>query len=193
MRTAFLGVLTAALAVSLPAQQATEATSAKRSIDGDRIAVYRAFLKSYDNGAPGPVNLGNRTKPLDLSEGDRGNCLKGIVLDAAPSSGRALDPDVAAGLSFVLVDPERQTAAIRANDPSVKIRRGARVEDAVKSAFASGLLELSEIAFDREHRYAVLTFGFHCGALCGQGGTVVLEKADGQWKAAKRQCSFWMS
>ncbi len=191
MRTALLGVLIAAFAVSLTAQQ--ETASDKRTIDGDRIAVYRAFLKSYDNGTPGPVNLGNRTTPLDLSAGDRAGCLKGIVLEDAPPAGRELGPTVTSGLSIVLVDPKRQAAEIEANDPGAKIRRGERVEDAVKSAFASGLLEVSEIALDREHRHAVLRFGFHCGALCGHGGTVVLEKAGGQWKATKRQCSFWMS
>ena len=104
-----------------------------------------------------------------------------------------LSPEVVKGSNAILVDPERQAAAVRSNDPSGKIRGGESVEDAVKTAFASGLLEISEIAFDTGRRYAVLSFSFSCGMLCGHSGTVVFEKVKDRWKRSKRRCNFSIS
>jgi hypothetical protein len=58
------------------------------------------------------------------------------------------------------VDPKKQLAAIKENDPSHTIRQGKPVDEAVENAFGSGLLTLSEIAFDKTHQYAVMSFSF---------------------------------
>jgi hypothetical protein len=92
-----------------------------------------------------------------------------------------------------LVDAEQQNAQIRKNDPSRTMAGGKPVKDAVSAAFASGLLELSEIAFDKEHHYAVMSFRFVCGGLCGHGATLVLEKVEDKWKPTKRSCHEWIS
>jgi hypothetical protein len=195
-------LLAMVFAMALTAQQAPpsapdEAKHAviEAALTHDEIAVYREFLAVYSNGDSFSLNLGNRTMPLELTSGDR-DCLKGLVLGDATrltSGGRLLTPEVVNTGKVVLVDPERQAAAVKANDPGEKIRSGQSVGDSVKSAFESGLLEVSEIAFDRTHRFAVMRFSFFCGMLCGRGGTLVFERANGRWKASKRRCSLSIS
>jgi hypothetical protein len=97
------------------------------------------------------------------------------------------------GRNLKLVDLEQQVSTVRKNDPSITIRSGEAVQYAVEAAFASGLLQLSEIAFDRARQYAVLEFSFSCGMLCGHGGTLVFKKVDDRWRAANRRCSSWIS
>jgi hypothetical protein len=66
------------------------------------------------------------------------------------------------------------------------------VYEAVRDAFATGLLSVSEVAFDKDHLHAVMTFSFVCGRMCGHRETIVFEKKDGEWKRSK-QCRSWIS
>jgi hypothetical protein len=91
-----------------------------------------------------------------------------------------------------LVDPERQRKEVAENDPGKTIGEGRSIEDAVRNGFAHGLVTVSEIRFDKEHKHAIIFYGFYCGSLCGNGGTVILEKVDGAWQR-KSQCSNWIS
>ena len=128
-----------------------------------------------------------------LSDSD---CLKGIKLEnliPASHSYHALPPDVLVGKGMTLVDPSRQTKVVRSNDPSNTIRKGKSVESAVQDAFANGLFSMSEIAFDKEHHFAVVSYRFCCGSLCGNGSTQVFEKIKGEWKNANRNCGSWVS
>jgi hypothetical protein len=52
---------------------------------------------------------------------------------------------------------------------------------------------MSEIAFDKDHRFGVVSYSFWCGSLCGNGSTLVFEKVDGVWKNANRPCGGWVS
>jgi len=92
-----------------------------------------------------------------------------------------------------LVDADKQLTTIQSNDPQNGIAAGKSVEKAVNHAFASGLFSMSEIAFDRDHRQALVSYGFVCGSLCGSGGTWLLEKVDGVWKRIDRVCGGWVS
>jgi hypothetical protein len=91
------------------------------------------------------------------------------------------------------VDPEKQHKAIEESDPNNAIRRGQDVKIAVDAGFTAGLLTLSEVAFDKKHQHAAMSFSFVCGGLCGHGGTIVFKKENGKWKESKRQCSSWIS
>ena len=62
----------------------------------------------------------------------------------------------------------------------------------MRNGFAHGLVTLSEINFDKEHKHAIVSFSFFCGSLCGNGGTAVLEKVDGAWQR-KSNCHNWIS
>lgn len=174
---------------------ATVASGDQQPLTSDEIAVYQAFLKDYDNGSTAIVNLASITTPLELTENDRKTCLKGMKLDLRPelTRHRMLNAEVVAGRKVRLVDAEKQRNATRKNDPGTAIGKGKSVAEAVGTAFASGLLELSSLSFDDTHRFAVMTFSFSCGGLCGHGGTVAFEKIGQKWKRAARPCTFWMA
>jgi hypothetical protein len=162
----------------------------------EQIGVYQAFLKSYDNGSESPLNVGNVTHPLDASElRDNSACLKGIYLQkAGPAQNTIHHTDPLQTPNLHIVDPAAQQEKIRGNDPSNHLRQGTKtVDDAVKDAFGSGLLTLSEIAFSKNHQWAVMSFGFRCGMLCGHGSVIVLHKVRGQWRPTRRQCGGWVS
>src|SRR5262249_22373984 len=100
-------------------------------------------------------------------------------------------PTLVQKLQFQLVDAERQKDRIKENDPQNLIRQSidehkevtdGEIGQAVREAFANGLLALSEIAFDQKHNRAVVGYGFRCGMLCGHGAILVLEKVGADWK-----------
>jgi len=92
-----------------------------------------------------------------------------------------------------LVDPDAQGEVVRANDPGKTVGEGKAVNEAVRNAESSGLFSLSEIAFDREHRYAVVSYRYWCGALCGDGAAFVFQKIASEWKNTNRNCGGWIS
>jgi hypothetical protein len=51
---------------------------------------------------------------------------------------------------------------------------------------------LSEIAFDSKHEQAAFIFDALCGCKGGQGGTILYELKDGQWKR-KKMLNDWVS
>jgi hypothetical protein len=164
----------------------------------DQIEVYRAFLSSYTNGSKTPhLNLAKHTSTLELAgEKGEGGCLKGIDLDetAHPESTiHEFDPKTSLPENIRLVDTDDQGKIVQENDPDRTMRQGTPVHQAVDRAFATGLLTLSEVAFDKTRRHAVMSFSFVCGGLCGHGATLVFEKRNGQWKELKRDCGGWIS
>ena len=187
----FLIVITAAGAFAADRQPALS----KTPLSVEQMEVYKAFLSSYTNGSKSShLNLANRTVMLDLS--DTGNCLKGIKIesnDPAYSIVHEFDTQSALLANVTLVDSKEQMAKVKDNDPGRTMRQGQSVEHAVESAFASGLLTLSEVAFDKTHQYAVMNFSFVCGSLCGHGEVVILQKVDGHWKQTNRLCGGWIS
>ena len=88
-----------------------------------------------------------------------------------------------------IVDPNVH----KVQDPEDGIRNGQSAESAVESGFNSGLLTLSEIIFDLDHKRAALQFSFRCGGLCGHTETVVYEKRRGVWERSKNSCGFGIS
>lgn len=167
-------------------------------LSAEEMAVYTAFLKSYLGNGHDAVNLANRTSILDI-QNPSSECLKGITLEnlkIAKSTIHALnaDPAIPWPAGIKLVDAEAQEASVARNDPGRTIfREGKDVNSAVNAAFKSGLMTIAEIAFDKAHRYAVMSFSFECGELCGHGGTIVLEKTHGVWRRTQRFCGSWIS
>lgn len=194
---AALVILLGGISISATAA-ARKPTPSKIPLSTEQIEIYRVFLSSYTNGSKSSrLNLSNLTHPLDLAEQTgRNGCLKWIDFDETEypdSAFHKFDAQTTLPKNIVLVDPDRQSTAIRENDPNRTMRQGTRVKDAVDAAFASGLLTLSEIAFDKTHRYAVMSFSFVCGGLCGHGETIVFQKVDGKWKRTERRCGGWVS
>lgn len=168
---------------------------AKSKLSEDQIAVYRAFLKSYGADSRERLNVGSLTTPLEISDSDMRGCLEGLKPEplAKISGIHRLTPAVFGSGRVRLVDADRQELLIARVDPSRTIREGKSVDDAVESAFSAGLLELSEVAFATDRRFAVMKFSFSCGDLCGQGGTLVFERSGQEWKRSDRSCSSYVS
>jgi hypothetical protein len=164
-------------------------------LTAEQMAVYRAFLASYDNGSGARVNLANKTVPFEPDDMDLNGCLQGLHLVSPDVAAiHALSENFLPEKGYRLVDVEEQEKQIGQNDPGTLIRNGEPVDYSVERGFSAGLLSLSEIEFSKNHRYAAFTFWFHCGRLCGHGATLIYENVDGKWKEARgKRCSFTMS
>jgi hypothetical protein len=202
-----LAIAIASVSLSLATGQEDPPKPAVSSnpLTAQQIAVYRAVLEDYSKGTNDSMNLANKTEALELA-GPSSNdaCFKEIELEhptnAAPEV-HQLGSSMALNSRFLLVDAEKQAKQIDENDPQKLMKKAIddheRVSDkevniSVKQAFKSGLFTLSEIAFDKEHRHAILAYSFVCGMLCGHGNTVILNKSGQKWKVAKR-CGGWIS
>jgi len=166
-----------------------------------QLAIYRVVLVNYLKGSGRVLNLANITEPFD--EPDTA-CVPGLdsrVAKRSASTVHRIASSFVAGTKITLVDSSRQQATIKESDPQNLMRKALddhqkitdeQLDQSVKSAFDTGLFTLSEIAFDREHRRAVLSYSFVCGRLCGNGNTLVLRKVGHNWKVLKRR-GGWVS
>jgi hypothetical protein len=175
-------------------------TKSTKPLTPDEIGIYKVVLAHYSSKEAGMLNVSIRTFPLD-PESDRngrskGGCLQDMELENLTSASRTfheLTPDVLSGKNMKLVDPKKHAQVVRSNDPDKTMRHGKSVESAVASAFATGLFSMSEIAFDKERRHAVVSYIFWCGFLCGNGSTLVFEKTGQEWRRTNRDCGGWIS
>jgi hypothetical protein len=165
----------------------------------DEIAVYKAVLQIYSADKRRNLNVSAKTYPLDPSAPttgfDRPECLNGVQLDnllTVSHSYHQLPPEVLPSKAMKIVDPKMQARIVHSNDPSYTTPKGKRLKDAVEAAFTTGLFSMSEIAFDKEHRFAAVRYSFWCGSLCGHGSTLVFEKVNGEWRNT-RKCGGWIS
>jgi hypothetical protein len=169
-----------------------------KPLTAEQLAVYRVVLGSWMAQEMPALNLSIQTVPL----GDTGptadqSCFKGLDLEPASPAivHRFRQQDLAQlgpSRTLTLVDPDRQKQEVRSNDPEKTGGEGRTIEDAVSNGFAHGLATLSEIRFDKQHKHAIVSYGFFCGSLCGNGGALVLEKVDGVWQR-KSRCGEWIS
>lgn len=170
-------------------------TRNRNPFSADEVAIYRGILELWNSNSPSLLNVSNRTFPIyrDLPECA---CLKGIELQSianAAHSFHILTRDVLAGKNIRIVDADKQAVTVQSNDPTKSIREGKSVEAAVNGAFSTGLFSMSEIAFDKEQRRALVSYIFVCGSLCGSGGVWMFEEVDGVWKKSERVCGGWIS
>lgn len=202
-RFAAMGACLAALVIvfaCLAAAQEAAETRPKVSdqpLTAEQLVVYRVVLHGWMENEVSAINLSIQTIPFPTSGAfDAGDCGKeldlelvvpGIVHRFHPADLQQLGSD-----KIGLVDAERQRHEVVENDPGKTIGEGRSIEDAVRNGFAHGLVTLSEIRFDKEHKHAIVSYSFFCGSLCGNGSTVILEKVDGAWRR-KSQCSNWIS
>jgi hypothetical protein len=202
MRTVLSTFLCFALALTNASARSDKDKPVKSAVplSADEIAIYRSVLGQFLEREVVSLNVSSRTYPLDLSSPMSGfldrACSQGIQLDNLASvshSYHELIPDLLVVKKMKLVDPDKQGKLVHKNDPSKTIRSGKSVDDAVKEAFGTGLFSLSEIAFDKEHHFGVVSYSFWCGSLCGNGATLVFESIGGEWKNSGRQCGGWVS
>jgi hypothetical protein len=167
--------------------------SAQGGLSKDALEIYGNFLDGYIGKNQGKVNLIETTSVFHVSASERDTpCLKHFSpagLDEKLQVTHMLDASLTSGRSVVLVDP----AVTKIADPEDAIHKGVSVDDAVKAGFAAGQLRLSEIVFDKDHNFAIFSYSFHCGRLCGSGGTILLEKKDHKWVRSEEGCGTWIS
>jgi hypothetical protein len=169
-------------------------------LSADEVAVYRVVLHQRNSDPRTSLNVSDRTFPLDAvsprSSISNCECSRGLEVQSLVSASHSIHALTLAVLperNIRLVDADTQLTIIQHDDPHNGMARGKSVEKAVNDAFASGLLSMSEIAFDRDHRQALVSYSFVCGSLCGSGGTWLLEKVDGVWRRTDRVCGGWVS
>ena len=164
-------------------------------ITPEQLAIYRIALHDWMDDGKHPIHLSIETTQSELGDMEA-SCSKGLTMEDRPQDEvhrfRPTDLPQLGSSRLELVDPEKQAAEVRENDPGKHIRDGSKIADAVSNGFAHGLVTLGEIRFDKSHTHAILWYGFTCGALCGNGGTVLLQKNKGVW-AIKSHCSNWIS
>jgi hypothetical protein len=181
------------------AQQAAETKPqvSDQPLTAEQLAVYRVVLHGWMENEVSAINLSVQTIPFPTSGAfDARDCGKELELEPVMSGvvHRFHPADLAelGSDNIGLVDPERQSKEVAENDPGKTIGEGRSIEDAVRNGFAHGLVTVSEIRFDKQHKHAIVSYSFFCGSLCGNGGTVILEKVDGVWRRESR-CSNWIS
>jgi hypothetical protein len=176
-----------------------KATKITRPLDSDEVAIYQAVVQQWNSNDSTTLNVSSKTFSLDTafsSETAECGCWAGFSAEsllAASHSFHILTENDFPKNGVRLVHSREQRAIVAQNDPDTTIRDGRSVEDAVDNAFANGLFSMSEIVFDKEHRCALVSFAFHCGALCGNGATSVFEKVSGEWKKTDLACGGWVS
>ena len=176
-----------------------KATKITRPLASDEVAIYQAVIQQWNSNGPTTLNVSAKTFSLDTtfsSETAECGCWAGFSAESllkASHSFRILTENDLPKNGVRLVHPREQNAIVAQNDPNTAIRDGRSIEDAVDNAFAKGLFSLSEIVFDKERRHALVSYAFHCGALCGSGATWVFEKINGEWKKSDLACGGWVS
>lgn len=161
----------------------------------DEVAVYRTVIERWNSTSRSLLNVSNRTFPIVLEFSDCA-CLKGMDVQNiinATRSFRALTGDVLDERNIRLVDASEQALIVQQNDPGNSLQKGKSVKTDVHEAHPTGLFSLSEIAFDKQHLRALVSYSFVCGSLCGSGGTWLLEKVYGEWRRTDRMCGGWVS
>ncbi|HSY90926.1 MAG TPA: hypothetical protein VK812_06105 [Candidatus Binatus sp.] len=154
-------------------------------LTAEQVAIYRAALADFKTGRARTPQIANTTVPLRMMSVGRPHstfvsCVDGIGTPSDQDQHQLvhrLDSSVVAGTDLPLVD-FWEVPQMRHGPPDPK-------------APHLGLLTLSEIAFDRDHLRAIVTYDFNCGGLCGGGKMLALTKSGEEWKISKI-CVRWM-
>lgn len=170
------------------------------SLSADEVAVYGVVLHQWNSVGRISLNISDRTFTLDTASSTSSDsnceCLRDLEVQSLVSASHSihvLTQAVFPKRNVRLVDADKQLTTIRHNDPHDGMAEGKSVKKTINDAFASGLFSMSEIAFDQNHRQALVSYSFVCGSLCGNGGTWLLEKVNGIWRRTDRVCGGWVS
>ena len=135
----------------------------------DSVKIYKAFIAQYNNGTHFTLNIADQTAPFNPTRDPKAleSCLKQIQMSApARKQTHSLDESILPdGIRAQLVSAENS------NQPH---------------------LILSEVIFDAGHRHAAMNYSFVCGEGCGDGGALLFENHDGEWRNPRQVCDHWM-
>lgn len=181
-------VLPGFLCGCLSKENASQATS---DLTQEELLVYSGLLDALSTVKF--KYLANTTTVFDPSELEPGSiCLQGLHLEKPNEPRRSvhlLSPEILKGRNLELVDSRRQASLVEAADSAA--RQGGDSKEQPQAALSEhGFLVLSEIAFDKTHRFAVLKYDFVCGAHCSTSQTYVMEKVGDRWEVKGRPCTM---
>lgn len=158
----------------------------------EELHVYRALLNLLNSQPKTQVkNLASQTSPFDISHLPVGSvCLQGIEFENPSKNSRTVhsfSAEIAKGMALNLVEPTDQAKILQEKDSTSPKQK--RADDSAKAS-ESGLLVVSEIAFDKKQQFAVLNYVFFGGSRFKYETTRVLEKVGGEWTTpVRRVCS----
>jgi hypothetical protein len=173
-------------------RRAVSLTKDQRDLYVALLDQYVSTFKRFAGANPEFINLVDTTVPLDLADDlkeDKG-CFSGITFDnlkGARKETHKLDTIFESWRESKLVDDAQQAAIRQA------ITQGMSATTVGQLTLQANLLQVSEIAFDKDHRFAAIRYTFSCGALCGKGGVVIFETFADGWRNANRPCAGWIS
>jgi hypothetical protein len=168
-----------------------ESLPAKRStvpLTRDQIAIYKAFLSHWQADSETTLNVANETDPFLPEKDDLQGCMKGFSKGSRAIATHQFSNELADDRIRLLAPAEYKTPTM--ND---LMNQKHNLDDAVHAAVKAGLMSMSEVVFNSDHRLAAFQFSFQCGQLCGTGGTVIYEKRNSHWQRSKRRCVSWIS
>lgn len=182
--------LAATLAVSscfsLPAASQTKGST----LSPEQVQVYAGLIGSF--AKTNFRALSRNTFRLNLSGISKDAvCLQGLNLESSSgleTTNHVLGPDVLGGRSIHLLSPDEESAALKERDANAAERDDQTRRDTTRLTNDPGILALSDIVFDKSHRFAVVKYIFLCGSRCNSGATLVLEKEGGTWVPKRRPC-----
>jgi hypothetical protein len=193
MKTRFAAVWLVLGCCSLLAQTSSHPLFSAVPLSPEQVAVYRAFFSEYlsndEMETASRINVGDITEKFQPAADQFSGCLKGFTPTSGITEVHHFDHEFYDLPVIRLVDAKKH----KISDPGKAINKGDSVDSAVKAGFASGLLQVSEILFDPDHRLAAFDYSFVCGRLCGHGETIVFELKNGTWKRSGRRCAFWQA
>jgi hypothetical protein len=158
-------------------------TLSPSALTAEELQVYRGLLNLLNSVPMTQVKyLANQTTPFAISDVPKGSvCLEGIEFEIPQGSQtvHSFGAEITKGMALKLVEPAEQAKILQQKDSASPEQK--RVEDSAKGSPDSGLLVVSEIAFDKKHQFAALKYVFFCGSHCKYEMTRVFEKAGGEW------------
>ena len=136
----------------------------------EQVGVYRALLGRFSSLHFG--DLANLTMPFDFKGFPEGRpCLNGIKLEQSLESLRtihAIGREITQGTELRLIDPSEPRSSPH-------------------------YVELSEIAFDTKHEFALVKYLSVCGPHCVSGASLVMAKSNGEWAVSSRHpCAIFL-
>jgi hypothetical protein len=159
----------------------------------EQLSVYRALL---DMLSVLPKNLSTVSVPFDFTGfPETRPCLNGIELENVSEAQRMIHtfgPEITNGRDLKLVDRHQQIMLLKQRDASPTIPKEQLNSESQQNGSELNFVALSEIAFDKNHQFAVVKYLLRCGEHCGSGATLVMEKVAGKWIASSGRpaCAF---
>jgi hypothetical protein len=178
--------------------------------DADETEVYSVFLRQFQDTRHSKLDVARFTHAApNMSHPGNLSCVDGLKMVEIRTPRLAVSLEKlaeTAGVPFTLVGPDNgvtkpevmppppppAAADDDSSTPEQAIAKRQRELQNMSPPDEHGLLTLSRIAFDVSRSYALLSYSYSCGGLCGEGGSLLLVKASGKWVIARR-CSTQIS